>query len=372
MSDPKRLRVSAWFNPTDLMVLTAQSDPKSPPVFTRDGAGREVPQLLLDAIARGKGALDDASVQRTINNDMKMNVVWDPLVLPGKGDDTREGFFQGAIKACHKLGIQCLVGYTMMRPKDGLPSKFSVFNDWLAGRALPDLKPADHATRIVAFLDKHLPECDGVHFDIEGLTSGLPQPEVDPRSGNLTRAGEIMKQKKDEAVARLTARYGEFLGALSDALSKKKRLVALATAGLTAAREVIPGRVAGDGERIHQYTLAKGHPNFLVRPMAYDYQELKSFDAATLQQDREATLAWHDKIIAYATSVLPPQQFQLGIKTISSKDNNQPKKYGGFITDPDVLRRRCQDPLRKKGIGVALFPTSSSFWKPANDGLNGP
>lgn len=367
----QRLRVSSWLNPTDLMVLSVKGNERSPPLITKDSQGRKLPVLNRNLLTLGKGVLDDFTMQRSINNDQDMNVVWDPLVLSGftgkDGIKVRQAFFQAAVDACHEHGIQCLLGYTMMNPN--LPaSRFKSFNEWLAARAFPKIELKDHARKIARFLNDNVPECDGISLDIEGLTSGIPVGKNLP---------EKLKQqqiaRKEDVLNRMIERYQVFLEALADELADGNKIVGVATAGLTSETEATPGYTAEDGFRIHQFTLAENCSNIIIRPMAYDYQKLNGKDdPATLKSDQATTLAWHDKIIDYALSVIPPERFQLGFKTIMArKANGGPPDYGGFITDVSVIKRCCEGALRPKNIGIIFFPTSASFWSECNAGLNG-
>lgn len=367
----QRLRISAWLNNADLMILTRAGDEKSPPQMTTNARKQAVPVLRADMIQQARGLVDDMTLQRTMNNDESMRPIWDPLVLPGQrpdvdGNKVRKAYFEAAIDACHREGIQCLMSYTMMRPS-APPSKFHVFNDWLkSDKKFPALTPEQHGENVAKFLERELPESDGLSFDIEGLSTGF---SVKSDTAEPLRS-ELIK-KREEMLIVMLDRFSRFLFTLADLLAAKNKILGVATAGLTSATEVIPGYTTEDGFRLHQYTLAKGHPNVLIRAMAYDNYTLNGkTDPATLQTALANTLALHDKTIAYAKSVIPATQFQLGIKTISGAKDGVPPKYGGFITDPSIARGHCEKVLRPAGVGLALFPTSAGFWQPCNEGLN--
>ena len=369
----QRLRVSSWVNPSDMMILTDSKNEKSSPVMTKDGRGRNAPQLNEALFQRGKGILDDMTLQRTMNNDLALNPFWDPLVLQGSDPNTDQGkaervaFFQNVVDMCHQNNMQCLLGYTMMNPREP-QSKFKSFNDWLKDTpAYKQITPEKYADRVADFLDANVPDCDGISFDIEGLGTGIGI------SKDMTQAIKDQQIEKREAILKtMIDRYGRFLGALADRLAKSKKVVGVATAGLTSETEATPGYTAEDGFRLHQFTLAKDHPNMIIRPMAYDNVKLEGKDdPATLRNAVQQTLAWHDKIIAYALSVIPAEQFQLGFKTIMArKDDGKPPDYGGFITDVATIRKRCEDVLRPKNIGIIFFPTSAGFWSECNEGIN--
>jgi hypothetical protein len=370
----QRLRVSSWINPSDLMILKDPKNEKSPPLMTKDAKGRDTPLLNEKPFTSGKGILDDMTLQRSMNNDLKMNPEWDRLVLQSDspaseaGKTKRMAFFQSVVDKCHQNNMQCLLGYTMMNPGAG-PSIFRSFNEWLKrDDPYEDLTPRDHAEAVAAFLLKNVPECDGISFDIEGLGTGLA---INDKMTDAVKEETI--KKREPILKTMMERYDWFLGALAERLAKTNRIVGVATAGLTSATEVTPGYTAEDGFRIHQFTLATDHPNMLIRPMAYDNVEIDGkTDDNTLRSAVKQTLEWHDKVIAYALSVLPPERFQLGFKTIlaRNKETGKGPKYGGFITDVKTIRRRCEEVLRPQNIGIILFPSSVGFWEECNNGLN--
>src|SRR5262245_35695807 len=267
----QRLRVSSWINPSDLMILKNPKDEKSPPLMTKDAQGRDTPILNEKPFTLGNGILDDMTLQRTMNNDLKMNPEWDALVLQGapptseEGKTKRTAFFQSVVDKCHQNNMQCLLGYTMMNPGSG-PSIFKSFNDWLKrDDPYEDLTPQRHAEGVAAFLLKNVPECDGISFDIEGLSTGFA---INDKMTDAVKAETI--KNREPILKNMMERYDTFLGTLADTLAKTNRIVGVATAGLTSVTEVTPGYTAEDGFRIHQFTLAKDHPNMLIRPMAYD------------------------------------------------------------------------------------------------------
>jgi hypothetical protein len=364
----QRLRISSWVNNTDLMVLKKQGKEgeaeQSPPIMTKNEQGEDVPLLRQELMQQAHGLVDDFTIQRTINNDEKMQVSWDPLVLGGDAK-TCKAFYRAVIGACHRQELQCLMSYTMMAPEKA-PSRFHVFNDWLAERAFKELSPEQYAENVVKFLDEHVPDCDGLSFDIEGLRTGVSVPKETPAAQK-----EKLTEQKEELLKKMGERYQRFLGSLAERLGKARKLVGVATAGLTSEKEVIPGTTADDGFRLHQYTLAKDHANMLIRPMIYDNYKINGkMDAKTLRQALAMTISLQEKAIAYAKSVIPLDRFQVGIKTITGMKNGVPPTYGGFITDASVARAQCEKLLRPQGVGLALFPTSAGFWKECNAGLN--
>ena len=104
------------------------------------------------------------------------------------------------------------------------------------------------------------------------------------------------------------------------------------------------------------FSMAVGHPNMIIRPMAYDnfvLNEAKMFK-------------WHEDICDYAINQvgLTPSQFQLGIKT-SSNDAHVIATMPKEIPMAERARRccyrsagvanRCEKILRDREVGVINF-----------------
>ena len=181
------------------MTLTDPEDERSPPLMTKDSKGRDTPQLNNEPFKRGKGILDDMTLQRTMNNDLKMQPAWDPLVLQGAPPGSEEGktkrmaFFQSVVDKCHENNMQCLLGYTMMNPGSG-PSIFKSFNDWLKqDDPYEDITPESHAGAVADFLLSNVPECDGISFDIEGLGTGFT---INDKMTDAVKAETIRKRSR--------------------------------------------------------------------------------------------------------------------------------------------------------------------------------
>jgi hypothetical protein len=164
---------------------------------------------------------------------------------------------------------------------------------------------------------------------------------------------------------------------VADLLAPKSMIVAVATGSLISDTHVsrqfkqlpdgskveIPGSRQSPGFAFfltHPYQMAVGHPNLLLRPMAYDNGLFKG-------KKDDAILEWHEDIIRYALedALVPASQFQLGIRVTAGG-------LGGDINDPKNVTRRCSGVLRRKKVGLCMFPDISSFWKPSNDTLNPP
>jgi hypothetical protein len=276
-------------------------------------------------------------------------VGWDMIVLPTiTVDADRVEFFQDCIKSAHKHKMQLLAGYALIAPAgQAPPPKFKAFNDWIKQKTLINPAVDAYAQSIVDFLDTELPGCDGVSFDIEGLSTGLP-------------AGTAQNARIKECL-RLGANIATFYGTLADKLTASNRLVAVATAGLTS-RDHIQGSVPLDMFIIQGYDIAKGHSNILIRPMAYDNFGATVRDGNTLIKD------WHQQIVDFAVNDKLNRAFQLGIRTTARDPKD---KLGSFITDVNVIKDRCTSMLRAdKNVGLILFPTSSGMWKDCDDALN--
>jgi hypothetical protein len=342
----KRLRVSSWFEPMDFMVL---KDLKNKvPASTTDSNGNIVLVLKKDAITGAGGALDDVSLQRTIVSDAKLtSIQWDLLV--NSPVSTRQNFVAQCAAACHAEGIQMLVGFALLASNDkSQNTTFDGFNLWLRGKPPTSPTIPAFAKLIHDFVMKNMPDCDGVSFDIEGLTSG---------ASAANSASECIRIGKNLELLYVTL-AGMFAG--------DGKLVAVATAGLTSRLHINPGRKATEGLVIQDTHLGAGTPNLLIRPMAYD-----NFTPADADSK---VFAWHEQVIAYALAedpangspALPPSQFQLGIKTFHPAGGT----LGGFVTSQKLINMRCEKLLRKNNVGVVFFPSSVSFWKGTDAALN--
>lgn len=339
----KRLRVSSWFDPIDFMEIATPVEKKVPAV-TLDKSGNA--SVILKNVVKGvNGALDDVSLQRTICNDATLQAIqWD--ILPGGSDFTRQDFIAQCIKACHAEKIQLLVGFALLKGK----SRDAIFDPlakWLRGKSPSNPTIPGFAQLIHDFVMTNVPDCDGVSFDIEGLSLG--------GVSDANRESECVRIGKNLELLYVTL-AGLFAG--------DGKIVAVATAGLIDRMHLNPGIKADNGFLLQDTHMGAGIPNLLIRPMAYD-----NFTPS----DSDATIfAWQEQIVAYAlapdpdhgSAALPPSQFQLGIKTIRSAT------FGGFVTSQKLINMRCETLLRKNNIGVVFFPSSVSFWKGADAALN--
>lgn len=123
-----------------------------------------------------------------------------------------------------------------------------------------------------------------------------------------------------------------------------------------------------------RWSMAKGHA-ILIRPMAYDDWPLTNLPPPTKgatpgtgshQQPPSVIEHWHNDMMDFAaTTGVPAEQFQLGIKTFLGGANKPTLVEGppgtfswsgqdGCMTDPIEVRKRCRE-LRKRGYGLILF-----------------
>jgi hypothetical protein len=386
-----RLRFSSWLDPLDLLLLKHDANLKSKrtPILKPNSAGRAGPVLDTSTLDGQDGLIDDISLQRTLRNDEQMKVVWDTqfltfLVVPSSTkdpnmldpekrkvkqkelDDDRLEYFKTCVKAAHQRQMQFLAGYALLKPKPPGPNasdldkhffqselgKFVAFNNWIKQPSLTNPSVDAFTQSIVTFLDQL--GCDGISFDIEGLSTGLPLET----QGMPAAQFKSLQQARLAECHRLAGNIGTFYATLADKLSATKRLVAVATAGLTSP-DHIQNTVPPDMFLIQGFDVGQGRPNVLIRPMAYD-----NF-TANVRDDDPLIKDWHQQIVDFALKQVSNSQFQLGIRT------TQRTGFGAFITRTDVLQDRCTNMLRAdKKVGLILFPTSQSHWKDCDDALN--
>src|SRR5262249_4679817 len=163
----------------------------------------------------------------------------------------------------------CLVGFTQIGPGP----KTDALSRWLRNPSAPLQNPAnppptvkEFAGRVSDFVFKHLPECDGISFDIEGLKTGQPlELPTDPPA--------VRQQRQQNRLAVCKTMEGNieaFYRTLADTLKAKSTFIGIATAGLTSKTEINRGVVPQDMALIQQFSIARNRENILIRPMAFD------------------------------------------------------------------------------------------------------
>lgn len=335
----ERMRVSAWTDPQFFMDLDSNNVP------IKDEKGEFFKWGVME---QGRGILDDISLLKTFFYERgkdTMTPVWDRTALKGaKEDDTiRKKFFNECIAECHDYGVQCLVGF------EAIGDRAAPMREWFLGHPM---KPPIHhfADALVAKVERELPQCDGISFDIEHL----------------------VYSKAD--LQRVRGPLSTFYQAVADKMDKTSKVVGVAVAGLVsdlhrhylyAGDKRGRGEPAGAAARVHDYRLAIGHSNILIRPMGY----LNFFTSKGHYNNHSWVKHWHEDIVDYAVDPqlqvkLPSSQFQLGLHTRRSEP------YGAFITNPRVMDERCKEVLRPRKVGLIFFPTSAGHWEHCDQALN--
>lgn len=431
----RRLRVSSWADPLEFMTIDKKGKLRpgmtAEPDFFNPGA------LKAEVFAGQPGGyrvIDDISLLQTIRDDntAAIGIGFDRRVLSFKDDKVRANFFNKVIKHCHDtLGVQCLVGFERARldkvPDTPEPSLATWFKMKTPSPTIDDV-----TTRIVAFCDQHLPDYDGVSFDLEGLAGTpdqLPFAIANMEAFYTTLARKLRKdpfpsgdsRDRDRLVAfaagNLIGRLPTRDGQNPDTMRSSRKLAH--EPGGELSRDASNNYVSATDplkaafmEQAQDYNLGRADQNLIIRPMAYD--NFLRTDGAQVLDD------WHADIVRYMRTIKlagPPVKigketftdpvetatFQLGLKTVpgeGQEDKLDAKSgtvktgmdgvMGGFSggdmdptshklnhAQPNSLaarikhvRERCTNLLNPNGIGVCFFPTSPGLWKDANEALN--
>jgi hypothetical protein len=280
-------------------------------------------------VQKAKGVLDDISLLTTIRFGMNKNVEWKI--------HTVKMVLQEAVDLCHANGIQLIGGYSLGEEGSMVSSRGKKFVEWLRNPYSPTFQ--QHAADIMEILwGKKDWGLDGVGFDVE--LNGLRASDAD--------------------------NFCAFYGELAKLLAAKDKILTVATG---------VGIGGADDERsllgtfcAQPFRLALGHPNVIIRPMAYDNFVL----------DDAGILKWHQDIVDYALVKvgLQPGQLQLGIKTSNNVSPRDPswKAPPGWTSrkccfNSQGVKDRCVNVLAPKKVGVINFAGWVDF-KSINEGLN--
>jgi hypothetical protein len=312
--------------------------------------------------------VDDLSllvtVQNTEDENAPMEPDWDIGRRPSTQFTERQviDFYKDIIKRCHAHRIQVLAGYALV---DRGVERIVRFDKWLD--ELSDLsKHADggraEATRfakaLVSFIDSKMPGFDGISFDIESC--GLFKGSV------LTAVNKNPGAHKDKIIA-LRRALKFFYHAVADRLAVDNRICAITVGGmmsddaaalpLPSVPNVNPNALLAP--RLHTYDLPIGKRNIIIRPMAYDNAGGTGAEAKIPAFNRDpGQFEWHKAIVEFALQQkrISPQQFQLGIKNFTPRDDTGKETgQGGIVPEPNRIVRRCTEILRPNRVGLILF-----------------
>jgi TolA-binding protein len=315
-SDAKsgRLRLSFWTDfPIAPLYLSKYRDGYLDDPAKRAAIGKN--------LAGGKGLVDDISLIKTVALVGDGGAGWDTSYMPGFAKE-RQRYLRDVISIAHENGMQVLAGYAITDEGFAQGSRGKAFISWLEKSDRAAMRK--HAEAVVKFLwDEQKLDFDGVSFDLE--LNGM-------------RATHAPK---------MTQFYGE----LADVLAARgNKIVAIAT-GIGATKEggkyVAKEERGLGGARGQPFGLAKGHPNIIVRPMAYDV----GIDDPDLRD-------WHESQIQFALGAagITPANFQLGIKIIPNVDPKH--RSTSTLQDPAQVAARGKDLLRKYKVGLVLFAST--------------
>jgi hypothetical protein len=313
----KRLRVSAWQDhPGDCY---GHFTNRATGEFAKDTSHLEA----------AKGALDDITFLGCMVRPQAGGVKWK---TPSVGT-----MLPTALDYCHQNGIQFFAGFSMADEGSGMLPANKAFVDWIANPVSPTAEQYAQQIADFVFVKSGFDGVDGIAFDLE--LNGLRPEHAD--------------------------NFGKFYGALADILLPLGKVLSVAT-GI--------GDVNDESKttgifRAQPFRLAKGHPNFIIRPMAYDM-----FNLSDAQFDQ-----WHKDVVDYALNKvgLDPGQFQLGLKISKNvhaqnwiPDKGWSERKCTFDT-PGIVDR-CQHLLRPNGVGLVTFAgwgDSQAFNSALNAGL---
>ncbi len=294
----KRLRVSMWVG-DPLSIIGRWKDIKT--------GAHEFDSTRIKA---AKGVLDDIGIISGITMKDKKVVLRPASTMM---------FLPKAIDACHENGVQVTLGFSIADEGSVSGGAGKAFVDWLRNPVGPTLD--QYAADIMEFVfEKNKANVDGLGFDVE--LNGLKAADAD--------------------------NFSAFYGKLADLLAAKKKFLHVATGiGVGGSETALLGTF-----RAQPFKLAKGHPNIIIRPMAYDMFNL----------DDDAFLKWHKDVVNYALNTvgLDPGQFQLGLKTIHNS------KVAGYDPGPTWsptkctfdaggVADRCKTVLKPNNVGVCTF-----------------
>jgi outer membrane protein OmpA-like peptidoglycan-associated protein len=344
----------------------------------------------LDNPPGASGSIDDLSLLRTIkcNKSGKLDFV----------RDQSEAASNDAIRLCHERGIQVHAGWgSTPRPTEPTPAnphppkndgeeRADHFNRWMTDLAKAHVKKEDGrfvmgdgakpeidrvAGRIMELCkltDEGPDSFDGFGFDVEGMKNEPFEPSLD-------------KDQRHLLLRRIRVIFTEFCRELARCLGDHGKVLTVACAG------VVNHTVDADGQpdfyegllnesfslpvqQIWSYHAALGHPNFIIRPMAYD----RFFST------RAGLRKWHHDIVKYAIGKvgLHPGQFQLGVKPGQFETGT---KRADRVNSTEI-RERCKHLFRPNRVGFIQFALGKpvafggtgnnwSFWNGYNTYLNG-
>ena len=308
-----RLRMSVWaFTPPFAKSL----------VGTGPKATQKDKDVVLDADLLAllpQAGIDDLSLVHTIGWDQRDSGQSKPKPPRWKGfvplgsADHREAYLRNLIDALHKIGVQVLVGFELVKPtirrgqtltdsEKTLKANAQDFADWLHNASASEIE--DYAHSIYAFFATKGLDIDGIGFDFEFDELG------DAQKDNLA----LLYQKT------------------SDAMAHRNGIVSYANAPF-----LEDGAGSHGFMRVQPFSIAATELNLLARPMCFDAVN------STKVADIEASIACalrSPQDSKPGGAGLHPSQVQFGIWAA--------KVTGG-------LEKLCREVLRPNRIGLMIY-----------------
>jgi hypothetical protein len=359
---PQRLRLSIWAGShlvTPSSIKGAEKIIDDISLLKTLSVKTDDQHVLKQAVLDSQG--NPTPIKKAVKLLAPLDVQFDPDVQPAP--DT---FYGAAIDACHQVGIQCLAGWDMARNDLPMQTMSLWFKDLHDGKFPDKDKEIDRVVQqILGFVNQDFHSgsktvhFDGISFDMEQVAVAVADEAI------------AFYQAVADGLATATKDTNKFCGVAAGQLvdDTHSHFVRDAAGNITHQQQAIATAIA------HRWSMAKDHALLVVRPMAYDDWPLTNLPPAASgatpgpgshQQPPSVITQWHNDMMDFAAKTgVPPEQFQLGVKTFLG-DANKPKlvegppgKFSwsgqdGCMTDPSELRRRCRE-LRKRGYGLILF-----------------
>jgi hypothetical protein len=319
--------------------------------------GPQVNQFTAKAIKSAAGVLDELCWLRTvINKDDKADefrIEVPALAIPS--------VWKQMLDECKAAHVELMVGFA--HASTFITKAGTKFLTWLYAQS-PTPSLATWASKLRTFCKSNFPGMHGISFDLENLdVGGLPVPKSGPdRDAELARRGQ---------------RWSDFYGAVADAFATEGWMVGAflkpKISDTNGTRTLKDDTVA-----LHRYEMANGHPNLILRPMAYEAEP--SYGMTT----------WFGEICDYAVGAVQPdgtlkggkckpENFQLTLKVSSSRNPGQIVRdpQGRVVPELGIVGQKtvldaCKTVFRPHQVGVCLFPGTGGrfYWKDANAALN--
>jgi hypothetical protein len=321
--------------------------------------GPQVSIFTAKNIKKAKGLLDELCWLRTVVNTETDAAKFEVDVFALK----QISVWKKMLAECNDAHVKLMIGYA--HASTLITKSATAFLTWLyAPTPSPSIKA--WAEKLRDFCKPRFPGMAGVSFDLENLGhKAAPVPKDDPaRRTELDRRGK---------------RWSEFYGGVADVFQAEGWMV-----GAFLKPKIADDRstktLPDDTARLHLYEMAKGHPNLILRPMAYEANPAGGMTA------------WFKDICDYAVGTVQadgtlsggkcaPENFQLTLKVATSRDPaappvtddaGRPVPELGIVPPVPTVTDACKQVFRPHQVGICLFPGGAGVmqWNDLNQALN--